>query len=245
MEQRLQKLISAAGLASRRQAEALLAAGRVTVNGRAAAVGDKADPDVDDVRVDGRPLSRPREHTYVMLHKPVGYVTTCHDEKGRPTVLDLVRDLDVRVFPVGRLDLNSRGLLLLTDDGETANRLMHPSHAVEKTYRLRVRGLDARPEAVEQLRAPILLEEEGVTVRAVSVLPRGEDGLDITISQGRKRQVRRMCAAVGLQVLDLCRIREGALSLGTLPPGKWRHLTPEERRYLQTLCADTCKKPGR
>ena len=243
MEQRLQKLISAAGIASRRQAESLLAAGRVTVNGRAAAVGDKADPEKDDIRLDGCPLTRPREHTYVMLNKPVGYVTTCRDEKGRPTVLELVADLGVRVYPVGRLDLNSRGLLLLTDDGETANRLMHPSHAVEKTYRLRVRGLEDRPEALEQLRAPIRLEE-GIRVRAVSVVPRGQDGLDITITQGRKRQVRRMCAAVGLQVLDLCRIREGELSLGTLPSGKWRHLQPEERRYLQTLCAETCKKPG-
>ena len=243
MEQRLQKLISAAGLASRRQAEALLTTGRVTVNSRVATVGDKADPETDDIRLDGRPLAWPREHTYVMLHKPVGYVTTCRDEKGRPTVLELVSDLQARVFPVGRLDLNSQGLLLLTDDGETANCLLHPSHAVEKTYRLRVRGLAGHPEALERLRAPIRLEE-GVTVQAVSVIPRGRDGLDITITQGRNRQVRRMCAAAGLTVLRLCRIQEGELHLGTLPLGKWRYLRPEELRFLQKLRAETCKKPG-
>ncbi len=235
MEQRLQKLIAAAGLASRRAAEDWIAQGRVTVNGVTAALGQSADPDREEVCVDGRPLSRPGAHTYILLNKPVGYVTTCRDEQGRRTVLELLQGVESRVFPVGRLDLNSEGLLLLTDDGALANRLMHPSHGVEKTYRVTVSGRDLDAALLDCLRSELTLDD-GETVRAIRVEARGRDQLEITIGEGKNRQVRRMCRAVGLSVRRLCRIREGSLCLGELPRGAWRHLTEAEVAALQSEC---------
>ncbi len=235
MEQRLQKLISAAGVASRRAAETLITQGRVTVNGRVASLGESADPEQDTVCVDGTPLQFAQRHTYILLHKPVGYVTTCKDEQGRRTVMDLVADLGVRVFPVGRLDLNSEGLLLLTDDGDLANRLMHPSFRVEKTYRVDVEGLDGSREILEQLRAPVTLDD-GDVVQALAVRAPRRNQLEITIGEGKNRQVRRMCQTVGLRVRRLCRIREGSLTLGELPKGKWRHLTAQELEQLRQEC---------
>ena len=228
MEERLQKILSAHGLASRRAAEGWLAAGRVTVNGRPAQVGDKADPDRDDIRVDGKPLKGPSKRTYLMLNKPRGYVTTLSDEKGRRTVADLVRDCGARVWPVGRLDLDSEGLLILTDDGELTQRLLHPSHEVEKEYHVWVEGDVAA--ALPVLRGP--LELDGIPLAPARVERLGERELSVVIHEGRNRQVRRMCALVGLKVTRLQRVREGELRLGTLPKGRWRLLTQEELTAL-------------
>lgn len=229
MEERLQKILSAHGICSRRGAEALLAAGRITVNGRPAAVGDKADPERDDIRVDGKPLRSPQRRTYLLLNKPRGYVTTLSDEKGRKTVADLVKDCGARVWPVGRLDLDSEGLLVLTDDGALTQRLLHPSHEVEKEYLVWVRG--DITAALPVLRGP--MELDGVPLSPAWVEPAGEGKLSVTIHEGRNRQVRRMCAQAGLQVTRLRRVREGALTLGGLKPGCWRPITMEELALLE------------
>ncbi len=228
MQERLQKILSAAGVCSRRQAEEYLLGGRVTVNGKVAGLGDKADPDRDAVAVDGKPIAKPETPTYLMLHKPRGYITTLSDEKGRPTVADLVRDCPVRVWPVGRLDWDSEGLLLLTNDGELTNRLIHPSHEVEKEYIVTVSGdVDAA--------APILegpMELDGAPLAPARVRVLGRDRLSIVIHEGKNRQVRRMCALAGLEVTRLKRVREGPLELGTLPRGTWRELTQAEVQSL-------------
>ena len=229
MEERLQKILSAHGVCSRRAAEGYLAAGRVTVNGRPANLGEKADPDRDDIRVDGLPLDGRSERTYLLLNKPRGYVTTLSDEKGRRTVADLVADCGARVWPVGRLDLDSEGLLILTDDGELTQRLLHPSHQVEKEYLVWVRG-DILP-ALPVLRGP--MELDGVPLSPARVEEAGEGMLSVTIHEGRNRQVRRMCAAAGLHVTRLRRVREGELTLGELKPGRWRRLTPAEVALLE------------
>lgn len=229
MEERLQKLISAAGLCSRRKAEEWLSAGRVTVNGETAAVGDKADPEKDVVAVDGVELSRPAAHTYIMLHKPRGYVTTLSDEKGRPTVAELVKDCPTRVWPVGRLDMDSEGMLILTDDGEMTHRLTHPSHEIQKEYHVRVTGdiLQALPILSE----PMVVDGESMVADRVEKT--GKNTLSIIIHQGKNRQVRRMCAAAGLAVTRLIRVREGKLLLGSLPRGCWRPLSKEEVAALR------------
>ena len=237
MKERLQKLISSAGLASRRAAEELIKQGRVTVNGARAELGMSADPDADDIRVNGRRLRIAADRVYIMLNKPRGYVTTLSDEKGRKTVAELVKDAGRRLYPVGRLDLNSEGLLIMTDDGEAANALTHPSHEVAKTYRVTVSGLS--PEAaVSGLGG--LRELEGEPIRPAQVSFVGETGegryqLDVTIHEGKNRQVRRMCAACGLEVRRLVRIAEGELLLGGLRTGKWRHLTAGELAWLLNL----------
>lgn len=237
MKERLQKLISSAGLASRRAAEELIKQGRVKVNGETASLGMSADPELDDIRVNGKRLRISGTRVYIMLNKPRGYVTTLSDEKGRKTVAELVKGAGRRLYPVGRLDLNSEGLLIMTDDGEAANALMHPSHKVGKTYRVTVSGRE--PEAaVRELEA--LREVEGEPIRPAQVSLAGETGegkymLDVTIHEGRNRQVRKMCAAAGLEVRRLVRIAEGELSLGGLQTGKWRHLTSEELDWLLKL----------
>lgn len=237
MKERLQKLISSAGLASRRAAEELIKQGRVKVNGETASLGMSADPELDDIRVNGKRLRISGTRVYIMLNKPRGYVTTLSDEKGRKTVAELVKGAGRRLYPVGRLDLNSEGLLIMTDDGEAANALMHPSHEVGKTYRVTVSGRE--PEAaVRELEA--LREVDGEPIRPAQVSFAGETGegkymLDVTIHEGRNRQVRKMCAAAGLEVRRLVRIAEGELSLGGLQTGKWRHLTSEELDWLLKL----------
>ena len=232
---RLQKYIAGCGYCSRRRAEELLIAGRVTVNGRTASLGDSME-EGDIVCVDGKPLSPPKEHTYIMLHKPRGYVTTLSDEKGRPTVAALTSDAGVRLFPVGRLDLMSEGLLILTDDGEIANRLAHPSHGVEKTYRVWVKGEDPLA-ASDTLRRPV--RYQGVSYRPAEVRPvRVRDTeaiLDVTVSEGKNREVRNMCAAAGLKVKRLVRTRQGCLKLGSLGAGEWRYLTGAEIAYLHEI----------
>lgn len=228
MEERLQKILSTCGVASRRMAERYLEEGRITVNGRPARLGDKADLERDEIRLDGKPLKEPQRRTYLMLHKPRGYVTTLSDEKGRRTVADLVKGCGARVWPVGRLDLDSEGLLLLTDDGALTQRLLHPSHEVEKEYHVWVEGNVS--EALPILRGP--LELDGVPLHPACVELLGPDRLAVVIHEGRNRQVRRMCAAAGLKVKRLQRVREGALTLGTLPKGRWRNLSPEEVQML-------------
>ncbi len=229
MEERLQKLLSAAGVCSRRRAEAYIQAGRVTVNGRQAQLGDKADPAQDRVEVDGVLLSAPEGHIYIMLNKPRGYVTTLSDEKGRKTVAQLVSDAPGRVWPVGRLDMDSEGLLLLTDDGEMTHRLTHPSHEVEKEYRVWVAGdVD---KALPVLEAPV--QSNGERLTADKVERTGPNNLTIVIHQGKNRQIRRMCAAAGLEVKRLRRVREGGVRLGELKTGKWRSLTVAELAALQ------------
>ena len=230
MEERLQKILSSAGVCSRRKAEELLKAGRVKVNGLTANVGDKADLERDRVEVDGVALSVPAAHTYLMLHKPRGYVTTLSDERGRPTAAQLVADCPARVWPVGRLDMDSEGLLLFTDDGELTHALTHPSHRVEKEYQVRVSGDVER--ALPLLARPMMVE--GETMEADRVEQTGVDRLTIVIHQGKNRQVRRMCAAAGLTVLRLKRVREGSLILGDLQAGKWRSLTNQEISLLRS-----------
>ena len=229
MEERLQKLISACGLASRRTAETWITEGRVTVNGEKAHLGDRADPDRDTIRVDGRPLVPGGTRTYLMLNKPRGVVSTLSDEKGRRTVAGLVSGCGARVWPVGRLDMDSEGLLLLTDDGELTQRLLHPGFQVEKEYLVWVTGNVER--AIPILSAPMELDGDPIAPARVR---RGRSSgsvhqLSVTICQGKNRQVRRMCAQAGLTVVRLRRIREGGVSLDrALKPGTWRRLTPQE-----------------
>ncbi|MCD8385196.1 MAG: rRNA pseudouridine synthase [Clostridiales bacterium] len=233
MEERISKILSEYGLLSRRQAEVWLREGRIAVNGKVASVGQKADPERDEITVDGVPMGQRPETACLMLNKPRGYVTTLSDEQGRPTVADLVADCGMRLYPVGRLDLNSEGLLLMTNDGSLANRLTHPSHRVEKEYRVRVSG--PVQQAVPLLRRPMTVEGERFQGARVSVLhTEGETSLlSVTITQGKNRQVRRMCAAVGLTVHRLRRVREGSIRLGSLPCGRWRWLTVEELAVLR------------
>ena len=234
MKERLQKLLSARGIASRRKAEGMILAGRVSVNGAVAALGDSADADMDDIRIDGKSIPKRRSFVYIMLHKPRGFVTTLSDEKGRRVVTDLVADCGERVYPVGRLDMDSEGLLLLTSDGDFANRLMHPKHQVDKTYHVFVEGYS--PEKLINLEKPVALDGYTIqkpTVRLLSVKDTGAK-LAVTIHEGRNRQVRRMFEEAGHKVLQLRRVRFGPLELGDLPRGQWRELTPEEERKLMT-----------
>lgn len=235
MMERLQKILASRGICSRRKAEEIICAGRVSVNGQVANLGDSADADADEILLDGKPLPSRSEYVYLMLHKPRGFVTTLSDEKGRKNAAQLVADCGVRVYPVGRLDMDSEGLLLFTNDGDFANSLMHPKHEVNKTYRVTVDGYT--PDNFENLKKPVTLD--GYTIRKPEVKlvrPARADGraeLLVTIHEGRNRQVRRMCAMAGMEVRRLVRIAEGSLKLGTLPSGKWRYLTPDEVRTMK------------
>ena len=234
MKERLQKILSAAGVCSRRAAEGYLTAGRITVNGETAQLGQQADPETDDIRVDGVPLGREPETVYLMLNKPRGYVTTVSDEQGRKTVMDLLTGIHTRIYPVGRLDRDSEGLLLLTNDGALTQRLLHPSHEVSKEYRVTVSG--PVEHAAENLRR--IRDVAGMAIRAAEVQMLRREGnraeLRIVIHEGRNRQIRRMCARCGLEVLRLQRVREHCLELGTLPLGQWRYLTAAEIAALKT-----------
>lgn len=234
MTERLQKILSARGICSRRKAEELISAGRVLVNGAVARLGCTTDPETDEILVDGKPLPSQEQNVYIMLNKPRGFVTTLSDEKGRKNAAQLVADCGTRVYPVGRLDMDSEGLLLFTNDGEFANAMMHPKHEVNKTYCVTVRGFTE--EAMEKLKLPVTLD--GYTIRRpdVRLLRQGENGralIEVTIHEGRNRQVRRMCDIAGMQVSRLQRVSEGELKLGNLQKGKWRHLTAEEVAKLK------------
>lgn len=234
MKERLQKILSAAGVCSRRAAEGYLTAGRITVNGETAQLGQQADPETDDIRVDGVPLGREPETVYLMLNKPRGYVTTVSDEQGRKTVMDLLTGIHTRIYPVGRLDRDSEGLLLLTNDGALTQRLLHPSHEVSKEYHVTVSG--PVEHAAENLRR--IRDVAGMAIRPAEVQMLRREGnraeLRIVIHEGRNRQIRRMCARCGLEVLRLQRVREHCLELGTLPLGQWRYLTAAEIAALKT-----------
>ena len=234
-EQRIQKVLADQGICSRREAERLIAAGKVKVNGHPVGVGDKMDPDYDKVSIDGKNVRivRKRQYTYIMLHKPRGYLTTRSDDRGRKTVMDLVADVPAMLRPVGRLDKDSEGLLLMTDDGALTNQLLHPRHQVEKEYLVWVTGDVDR--ALPILTGPLELDGEPlIPARVRRGRTSGEvTQLSVVIRQGKNRQVRRMCALAGLEVTRLKRIREGDLWLDrSLKPGQWRPLTAEELALL-------------
>lgn len=234
MKERLQKIMAQAGLCSRRTAEDIIRAGRVTVNGHKASLGDRADLVRDKIVVDGKPLRRVEEKVYIMLNKPRGYVSTLKDERGRKTVAQLVRDCKVRVYPVGRLDADSEGLLLMTNDGDLTLHLTHPSHEAEKTYLVSVRGDLSR---LNQLEQPMCIDGHTVQPARVSIRDQASDmeaHIEMTIHEGRNRQIRKMCEQCGLDVRRLKRIAVGELGLDPkIAPGKWRLLTAEEIAYLK------------
>lgn len=236
MRERLQKLIASAGLCSRRQAELWISEGRVCVNGKTAALGESADLAEDRIEVDGVALKAAPKLRYLLLHKPRGYVTTLSDEKGRPCISDLLKDLDERVFPVGRLDYDSEGLLLCTNDGDLANRLMHPSHEIPKTYLVWVSAY--REGGEELLSRPIVLDGRPIAPPTVRLWERAGNSarFEITIHEGRNRQIRRMCEAAGMKVTRLLRIAEGPIRLGRLPKGSYRDLTSAELSTLKKFC---------
>ena len=247
MLERLSKVLARAGVASRRGAEKLLAEGRVTVNGAVAREpGVRVDMERDAIKLDGRRLGAPpRAHTYLMLNKPRGYVTTLSDPQQRPTVRDLLRGVRARVYPVGRLDYHSEGLLLLTDDGDLARDLMHPRSGVKKTYRAKVRG---RPVAasLERLRRGVVVEGRRTLPAEARLVGTGANAwLEVTVVEGRKHQVRRMLDAIGHPVQKLRRVRFDGLVLGRLAPGAMRRLTPGEVARLKHSVASSgeAKRP--
>jgi 23S rRNA pseudouridine2605 synthase len=235
MKERLQKILSRAGVSSRRAAEELIVAGRVAVNDVVVSeLGAKADPDQDAITVDGRQLGTDAARVYLILYKPAGYMTTLKDPQGRPLVTDLLTSVRERVYPVGRLDYNTEGVLLLTNDGDWANALAHPRHEVDKEYHVRVRG-QVSPEQIRRLAAGVDLDD-GKTAPALVRMVRESDSntwLSITIHEGRYRQVRRMCEAVSLSVVRLKRVRYSFLGLEGLKAGEYRYLTPEEATRLR------------
>ena len=235
MEERLQKYMADCGLMSRRAAEEEIRKGLVTVNGVPAELGTKVTPGVDQVLYKNRKVVMPRgEHVYIMLNKPAGYVTTANDEKGRPCVTDLVKAVGRRVYPIGRLDMASEGLLLLTDDGALTETLTHPRHSIPKIYNVKVEG-EITEEQYKTLLSP--MEIDGYPIRPVytEVLKRkdGKTLLQMTLYEGRNRQIRKMCEQVGLQIRFLKRIAIGNLTLGRLRVGEWRYLTKEQVSYLK------------
>ena len=236
MQQRLQKIIAAAGYCSRRRAEELIAAGRIRVDGCIATLGDQANAETNIILIDDKPLKAAENLVYFLLNKPLGTVTTLSDPEGRPVVSDLVRDLPVRLFPVGRLDINASGLLLMTNDGALANRLAHPSHQVDKIYLVKVRGRLSE-ESKNMMEKGIVLED-GLTAPAkvANLRVRGSHTwFELTIHEGRNRQVRRMCEALGHQVNRLVRIGYAFLTLDELAPGQKRVLTDQEVKRLKRL----------
>ena len=247
MQARLQKILSAAGVASRRAAEAMISEGRVSVDGRTVTeLGTKADPDTDDIRVDGRRIRLAEKRRYILLYKPRGYITTRADPQRRPTVIDLLAKGGVReyVYPVGRLDYDSEGLLLLTSDGELAARLTHPRHGVAREYHVRVRGVPDR-HALERLARGIVLDSRrtapaGVTLEKVLD---GDDGaqavLSFVIHEGRNRQVRNMCDAIGHPVVRLKRVRIGPISDDRIRPGEFRDLSAREVGLLRQASGES------
>lgn len=247
MQERLQKVLAAAGVASRREAEQIILAGRVTVNGVVANVlGTKVDPDVDSILLDGKPVKPVQRLRYLILNKPAGYITTMKDPQGRPLVSDLLTGIGERLFPVGRLDYNTEGLLLLTNDGDWANRLAHPRHSIEKEYYVRVRGVPQEKQ-LQMLTSGVPIDGRPAVALQASILKMSDNNcwFTLTITEGRYRLVRRMCEAVGLQVVRLRRVRYGSISLGGLPLGKFRELTPDEVKSVTGSPGLTAEKPVR
>jgi 23S rRNA pseudouridine2605 synthase len=253
-EERIQKVLSDQGVCSRRAAEQMIADGRVKVNGHPVKLGDKMDPDFDKASIDGKNVRivRKRQYLYLMLNKPRGYITTAADELGRKTVMDLLTGVNERVYPVGRLDRESEGLLLLTNDGEFANLMTHPSAGIGKLYRVSVRPRATEAQMV-QLSSGVTLDDGTKTSPAVIHVAVDEPGrtvLEITLHEGKNREIRRMCEAVGLEVIRLKRSAEGSVKLGMLQPGEWRELKKVEVNALRAAALkhshqDTAEDAGR
>lgn len=237
MEKRIQKILSELGITSRRKAEQLILEGKVTVNGRVATIGMKADPEKDYIKVDGKLVTgfkKDIKKVYMMFNKPKGVVTTLFDPKGRTTIKDFLKGVKYRVFPVGRLDYNTEGLLLLTNDGDFANAIMHPSKRIPKTYLVKVKGI-LEEEDLKKLRTGIRLEDCMTSPSRVKTISKGEvnSWLQVTIYEGKKRQIRRMFEKIGHPVLKLKRIRIDGLELGDLETGTYRYLSAEEIRKIR------------
>lgn len=230
---RLQKYLSMCAVASRRKAEELIAQGRVKVNGRVAQVGDKVNPRKDTVTVGGKKIVAERKHVYIMLHKPRGFITTMDDEMGRKCVAELVSDVGVRVYPVGRLDKDSEGLLLMTNDGEFANHMTHPSKHIPKNYRVTVRP-DVTEDMITAFAVGMEIDGRMTAPADAHIIEKQENRvvMEIVLYEGRNRQIRKMCESLGLEVARLKRTSMGSLKLGMLPPGKWRELTEDEVHKL-------------
>lgn len=234
MQERLQKILSSAGITSRRSAEVMITAGRVAVNGQIVTeLGSKADPETDKITVDGKPVAISKKRIYLLLNKPAGYVTTLSDPDGRPVVTELLKDIPERLYPVGRLDFNTEGLLLLTNDGDWANRLAHPSHEVEKEYLVKIRG-SLGSDKIALLTKGVKLDDGMTAPAKIEIIRVLEKNVwfTMTIHEGRYRQVRRMCEAVELPLVKLKRIRYGNILLGELKTGEYRLLDPAEAKLL-------------
>ncbi len=240
---RLQKFLSQAGVVSRRGAEEMIAAGRVKVNGRRAEIGDKVDPIRDKVVVAGKRVLNTSKKMYIMLNKPRGYVTTMSDEQGRKCVAELVADAPERLFPVGRLDRDSEGLLLMTNDGDFANALTHPSRHVNKSYRVTVRE-NVTADMIDTLSTGVDLDGRKTLPADVHIIDKGENRtvLQFVITEGRNRQIRRMCEFVGLTVIRLKRVEIAGVKLGMLPVGKWRDLNEKEMKHLTNISVNKPKE---
>lgn len=234
MEERLQKILSRYGIASRRKAEEMILSGQITVNGKTASLGMKADPEKDHIKVKGRLIGRPEPKVYIMLNKPEGCITSVSDAEGRPTVMGLLKGVKVRVFPVGRLDYNSEGLVIMTNDGELSHALLHPGNEIPKTYLVKIDGV-LEDKDIARLERGIRLEDGLTAPASVKKIKKTETNswIELTIHEGRKRQVRRMLEKVGHPVIKLRRVKINGLELGGLPPGGFRHLTPGEIKGLK------------
>lgn len=243
MKERLQKIIAKAGIASRRKAEELIKEGRVFVNGKVAKLGDKADPYKDTVKVDGEIIKPLKKKVYILLNKPLGYVTTKSDDKHRPTVMDLLqREEKKALFPVGRLDINTEGLLLITNDGEFANLITNPKTKVEKTYLVKVRGIPDK-KAINRLLEGVIVEDRKLKAESITLLGHKNNAwLKVVLTEGKKNQIRRMFEKVGHPVVKLKRIKVGNLEIGNLEPGKYRRLTLQEVEELKSLASKEKKK---
>jgi len=232
-EMRLQKYLAMCGVASRRAAEEIILQGRVKINGEKCTVLGTKVTDADSIILDGEEIKPEEKKYYIMLNKPTGYMTTVKDEQGRPTVMDLISDISKRVYPVGRLDCNTEGLLLMSNDGDFTYKVTHPKHKLDKTYEVFVSG-NAEKNAIRKLEQGVFIDGKKTAPAVVDIVDFGKNSalLTITIHEGRNRQVRKMCASVGFKVMGLKRVSEGGLSLGNLPLGKWRHLTEAEVKRI-------------
>ena len=240
---RLQKFLAESGVASRRKSEELIESGKVKVNGHVASIGDKINPKKDTVTVSGKKIVKQKENTYIMLHKPRGFITTMSDEMDRKCVAELIKDVKCRVFPVGRLDRDSEGMLLFTNDGEFANALTHPTKHVPKTYRVTVRP-SISEEQLTALTEGVIIDDRKTAPAEIHVVTKEENRvvLEIILYEGRNRQIRKMCEEVGLEVARLKRTAVGSIKLGMLKQGSWRHLTDDEVRKLMIAAGMERKK---
>ena len=240
---RLQKFLAESGVASRRKSEELIESGKVKVNGHVASIGDKINPKRDTVTVSGKKIVKQTEHTYIVLHKPRGFITTMSDEMDRKCVAELIKDVKCRVFPVGRLDKDSEGMLLFTNDGDFANALTHPTKHVPKTYRVTVRP-SISEDQLTALTEGIIIDDRKTAPAEVHVVTKEENRvvLEIILYEGRNRQIRKMCEEVGLEVARLKRTAIGSIKLGMLKQGSWRHLTDDEVRKLMISAGMERKK---